>query len=211
MAIRLPRPGHLPKTGPVDWVDRYHSRGIGLVLRRRLTWVLEALGNRPLDRVLEIGAGSGVFQYELAARARVSVALDVHELLPIVRRKLAEDGVSSVPVRADGGHLPFRNAAFDAVVVVSALEFVPSPAACLAECRRVLRPGGRLICLIPRELQWADALFKTLTGRDPEEEFAGGRRRVREAVGTMLPDAERRRRPMGFGPIAPYEVVVAAV
>ena len=46
---------------------------------------------------------------------------------------------------ADVQALPFRDAAFDAIKVTELLEHVPVRAAALAECRRVLRPGGHLV------------------------------------------------------------------
>jgi ubiquinone/menaquinone biosynthesis C-methylase UbiE len=48
-------------------------------------------------------------------------------------------------VRALAGPLPFAAGTFDAVTCLEALEFVPDARAALAECVRVLRPGGLLL------------------------------------------------------------------
>jgi ubiquinone/menaquinone biosynthesis C-methylase UbiE len=48
-------------------------------------------------------------------------------------------------VRAPAGALPFAAGTFDAVTCVEALEFLPDSSAALAECVRVLRPGGLLL------------------------------------------------------------------
>jgi ubiquinone/menaquinone biosynthesis C-methylase UbiE len=48
-------------------------------------------------------------------------------------------------VRAPADHLPFADGAFDAVTCLEALEFMPDLGAALAECVRVLRPGGLLL------------------------------------------------------------------
>ena len=42
-------------------------------------------------------------------------------------------------------HVPFTDAAFDAIVMTWTLCSIPNPIAALTEMRRVLRPGGRLI------------------------------------------------------------------
>jgi len=207
-ATRFPRKGWLPTTGPVDWIAQYHTPGIGFVLRRRLAWVASVLPQR-MGAVLEIGYGSGVFQYELARRARFSVGIDVHDAGPAVRAQLGKDGVDAALLKGSGVELPFRSDAFDAVVVISALEFMPDPAGCLREARRVLRPGGRFVCLRPRELKWADAVFHALTGSSPEAEFVGGRARVRLAIQTQAADARRLPRPAVIPRfLAPYELLV---
>jgi demethylmenaquinone methyltransferase/2-methoxy-6-polyprenyl-1,4-benzoquinol methylase len=48
-------------------------------------------------------------------------------------------------VAADALHLPFRDAAFDAVTISFGLRNVADPDAALAELARVTRPGGRLV------------------------------------------------------------------
>ena len=48
---------------------------------------------------------------------------------------------------ADVHELPFRDASFDAVLMFHTLTYAERPARALAECARVLRPGGRLVLL----------------------------------------------------------------
>jgi SAM-dependent methyltransferase len=209
--MKLPKRGYLPRTGPVDWIEQYYTPGIGFVLRRRLSWVSQALPER-FERVLEIGYGSGVFQYELGGRAQLSVGIDPHPHAASVHACLRTDGLPVEIVRGDGAVLPFADDTFDAVVVVSALEFIPEPTACLAECRRILRPGGRLVCIIPRQLPWADAMFRTLTGHDPEADFGGARAKVQAALKQAAPDAARLTRPAWLPRVlAPYELIVLDV
>jgi SAM-dependent methyltransferase len=167
------------------------------------------LPRRSLNRVLEVGYGSGIFQYTLAPRARVSVAIDIHPRGGDVRRQLAVDGIATDAVRGDGCVLPFRDHLFDVVVILSALEFVPDPEACLSEALRVLAPGGRVICLRPRVLPWADQIYERLVGFDPEEEFRGGRQRVSSALALAPARVRRFLRPSWLPhAFAPYELVV---
>jgi SAM-dependent methyltransferase len=55
----------------------------------------------------------------------------------------------STDVVGVGEHLPFRDAAFDAVISIAVLEHVRDPFRCAAEISRVLKPGGRLFCSVP--------------------------------------------------------------
>src|SRR5260370_26940640 len=65
--------------------------------------------------------------------------------LPMLRGALAKLGARPVRLAAmDGQALACRDATFDAVISQLGLMFFPDPLAGLSECRRVLRPGGRL-------------------------------------------------------------------
>jgi SAM-dependent methyltransferase len=191
----------------VDFVDHYYAGAMGWVLRERLRWVEAALPRTAVDAILEIGYGSGVFMYTLARHARTLVGIDIHAYGGAVRDRLIGDDISLSAAQGSGMALPFRDGAFDAVVIVSTLEFMDDPGACLSESLRVTRVGGRVICVTPRILRWADAVYRTLTGVDPESDFRGGRQRVQRALSLL--DADRRPRPRPFPKwLAPYELVL---
>jgi SAM-dependent methyltransferase len=61
----------------------------------------------------------------------------------------AERGTRARFVCAGGEALPFSDGRFDAVLSFDVFEHVQDPARVLAECRRVLRPGGRLFVVFP--------------------------------------------------------------
>jgi SAM-dependent methyltransferase len=192
----------------VDFVEQYYSGAAGWMLRQRLHWVVAQL---PMgcDAVLEIGYGSGVFLYELARHARTLVGVDVHRYGGSVRRRCALDGVTVMPARATGSALPFADGSFDAVVLVSALEFIPDPASCLRESLRVVRAGGRVIAVSPRMHHWADAVWRAISGADPEVDFQGGRERVAQALADPTLPVAHHPRPWPLpNVIAPYDVVV---
>ncbi|CAB1128091.1 Methyltransf_25 domain-containing protein [Candidatus Hydrogenisulfobacillus filiaventi] len=115
--------------------------------------VLAVLGDVRDGRVGEIGTGVGVI-LEALARAvgpgGMVYGVDVQpQAVEMTRRRLARR-VPEVPVEvavADATRLPWPDAALDRVVMVAVLGEVPAARrpAVLAEVRRVLRPGGRLI------------------------------------------------------------------
>jgi SAM-dependent methyltransferase len=55
----------------------------------------------------------------------------------------------NVDVVGDGEHLPFRNEAFDGVVLDAVIEHLARPARVVAEVRRVLKPGGTVLAQVP--------------------------------------------------------------
>ena len=93
-------------------------------------------------RVLEIGAGTGLnLPYYTDA---VSELVLTEPDAPMARR-LAKRAPDREIVSARAEALPFPDASFDTVVSTLVLCTVEDPARALAEARRVLRPGGRLL------------------------------------------------------------------
>jgi SAM-dependent methyltransferase len=66
---------------------------------------------------------------------------------------------------ADGYQLPFAAESFSAVLLVAVLEHTRAPWRLLAETRRVLKPGGRVIMVVPNDVTMS--LGRLLLGKFP--------------------------------------------
>lgn len=123
---------------------------LGNPIRRRYTRpVLDRVGLRPGDIVLELGSGTGVFT--VAAAQRVGprgklVSVDVQpEMISRVEERVQGAGLPNVETHvADAYHLPMPDESVDLAFLISVLEEVPDPLRALAELRRVLKPEGIL-------------------------------------------------------------------
>jgi ubiquinone/menaquinone biosynthesis C-methylase UbiE len=112
--------------------------------------LVAVLDPNPGERILEVGPGTGHYTLAVAARigpeGRLQV-LDVRQSFldhTIARaRRRGYDNV--LATRGSGAALPFPDRSFDAAYLVSVLGEIPDPTAALAELRRVLKPGGRLV------------------------------------------------------------------
>jgi len=93
--------------------------------------------------VLEVACGTGPGLGVLQSVARQLVAGDISA--DILERARAHYG-SRIDLRImDASKLPFADASLDVVIIFEALYYLPSAAAFVAECQRVLRPSGYVL------------------------------------------------------------------
>lgn len=117
----------------------------------RLERALRAIGDRD-GRLLLLGAGAGRYARALAA-ARPDLDIIAGDLSQVAVREAVSVGGPPAYLVMDAQQVPFVDAAFSAVVFFDLLEHVPSPAVLIAECRRILAPGGVLHFFVPLEDQ----------------------------------------------------------
>lgn len=108
---------------------------------------LDRIGLKPGDRVLEVGPGPGRLLIPAAARVLPGgevIGVDVQQgMIERLRQRAATVGNLTVQL-GNAESLPFATASFDLVYLAMVLGEIPDRQRALAECFRVLRPGGRL-------------------------------------------------------------------
>lgn len=112
------------------------------VMKQRAKVVPKAAG-----RVLELGIGMGL-NLSFYDPTKVESVTGVDPALELRRAAEAAPRDPRLSVRVEDGTaeaLPFDDKSFDCVVCTFTLCSVRSPAAALAEARRVLKPGGRFL------------------------------------------------------------------
>jgi ubiquinone/menaquinone biosynthesis C-methylase UbiE len=126
------------------WVELPHPS----ITRERLE---EVLAPRPGERILEVGPGTGYYTLGVARRLGPEGRLDIldiqQSMLDHTTARTREAGLGNivVPARADARELPYPDDAFDAAYLCTTLGEILDVDVALAELRRVLRPGGRLV------------------------------------------------------------------
>jgi ubiquinone/menaquinone biosynthesis C-methylase UbiE len=122
--------------GQMDFVERLLGKGDR-----------EWLGERATGRVLEVAIGTGrSLPFYLNAASLTGVDLSP-EMLAIARRRAEERGLPVDLREGDAEALPVEDAAYDTVVSALSMCSIPDPAAAIAEMKRALVPGGRLLLL----------------------------------------------------------------
>lgn len=112
-------------------------------------------------RVLDLGCGTGTAGAAFHDAGNFVVGADLSPAcLAVARRRL--DAV----VRCNANHLPFRDGSFDGVVARGALHHLEHPELALREAKRVLKPGGTLLVLDPREFSWLEPIKNAIRRTD---------------------------------------------
>jgi SAM-dependent methyltransferase len=103
--------------------------------------ILEALALGPSDHLLELGCGGGLLLRDALATGARATGLDhSKEMVELARERAPGAQVVLAPAES----LPFAKDTFTAVAMSVVFFFLDDPAGVLRECRRVLRPEGRL-------------------------------------------------------------------
>ena len=150
------------------------------IRRRYMGRVLDHVGIRPGERVLELGTGPGAFSIEAARRTEPGgslIAIDVQpRMVAAVERKVQAAGLSNVQTHvANAYDLPLDDASVDRAFLITVLPEIPDRQRALRELSRVLKPGGTLSIaeeflspsypLARTVIRWAESAGLVLTER----------------------------------------------
>jgi demethylmenaquinone methyltransferase / 2-methoxy-6-polyprenyl-1,4-benzoquinol methylase len=131
-----------------DLMNDLMSGGLHRLWKR---FTVEASGVRPGERVLDVAGGTGDLALQFARRVGAGGEVVLTDINPAMLRRgrdrLLDQGCLAPAVLCDGERLPFGGDRFDCVTVAFGLRNMTHKEAALAEMRRVLRPGGRLLVL----------------------------------------------------------------
>ncbi|MFF5989910.1 class I SAM-dependent methyltransferase [Prauserella flavalba] len=125
--------------------------------------ILALAGDVAGRRILDAGCGAGPLSAALRDRGAVVTGIDASAgMLELARRTLGDEVALQVADLND--RLPFDDGAFDDVVASLVLHYLEDWGPPLAELRRVLRPGGRLLASV-------DHPFVAYTIREPRPDY----------------------------------------
>ncbi|MEU8263721.1 methyltransferase domain-containing protein [Micromonospora sp. NPDC048999] len=156
----------------------------------------EWIGARVEGRVLEVAVGTGrSFDFYPPAVRITGIELSP-AMLAIAKQHAADLGLDVELRQADAQALPFDDDSFDTVVCALSLCSIPDPAAAIAEMKRVLRPGGRLLLLDHIRSTWPPVyacqwLLERITIRAAGEHFTRRPLPLVKAAGFEIAETQR--------------------
>lgn len=128
--------------GRYDLMNDIMSMGIHRLWKRAMA---RAVAPRAGEMVVDLAGGTGDIARLLAGQGRDVVVCDPSQAMMEVGRQRCPSGVRFVEGTAEA--MPFADNSVDVLTIAFGLRNVTSLAAALAEIRRVLKPGGRFLCL----------------------------------------------------------------
>ncbi|HEY0500054.1 MAG TPA: class I SAM-dependent methyltransferase [Kutzneria sp.] len=109
--------------------------------------IVDLAGEVAGRRILDAGCGAGTVSAALRERGAIVSGFDRSaKMVELARQRLGAD--TDLRVADIGQPLPYPDGAFDDAVAALVLHYLEDWSAPLAELRRVLRPGGRLIVVV---------------------------------------------------------------
>jgi ubiquinone/menaquinone biosynthesis C-methylase UbiE len=123
-----------------DLTAHFYDRRYGEIQRGKYDVVLAHIKN--VDRILDVGCGTGMLLGPLLERARHVVGIDMSAKMLLAAKKRAP---GAFLVLADADNLPFADGSFDVLVSVTLLQNMPDPNRTIREIARVIRPKGTAI------------------------------------------------------------------
>jgi len=141
----------------VEGHDSQVTGVVGYFYRMYRAEVLARLDGVKSREILEIGCGEGMmFDGTTIAPVQMDVSM---------RRVARAKAKGRAALCADGYALPFADRSFEAVLLVAVLEHTREPARLLAEANRVLKPGGKVVIVVPND--WTMSAGRLLLGKFP--------------------------------------------
>jgi SAM-dependent methyltransferase len=148
-------------------------------------WLIRELAPQSGQTILELAAGpgdTGFLAAPLIGEEGRLISTDFSpEMVEVGRRRGVELGLTNVDhLQMDAEHLELEDDSVDGVICRFAYMLMADPAAALAETRRVLRPGGRLVLAVwrgPEKNPWVAIGARILVARGlapPNEPGAPG-------------------------------------
>ncbi len=109
--------------------------------------VRDALPERPVDTLIDLGTGTGRMLQVLAGSYKHGIGIDSsREMLSVARSRLASAGINHAQVRlGDIGDVDLSAGPADVIVVHQVMHYFDDPGRMLAQARRLLKPGGEMV------------------------------------------------------------------
>jgi phosphatidylethanolamine/phosphatidyl-N-methylethanolamine N-methyltransferase len=127
--------------------SKVYDTGFGLISKTARRAAVQAVNAAPGANVLEVGVGTGL-ALPMYDRSKRVTGIDLStDMLAQARLRAANTGLTHIEalLEMDAQATSFANDSFDVAVAMFVASVVPNPRALVAELRRIVRPGGKIL------------------------------------------------------------------
>jgi SAM-dependent methyltransferase len=111
------------------------------------SWALSLAELDGSETVVDVGCGNGRYLRQLQGEGHNGLTVGI-DLSAGMLAGVATDDPDQALVQADATRLPFQDGGVDVALAMHMLYHVPNPGLAVAELRRIVRPGGRVLVLV---------------------------------------------------------------
>ncbi|SET90125.1 demethylmenaquinone methyltransferase / 2-methoxy-6-polyprenyl-1,4-benzoquinol methylase [Salinibacillus kushneri] len=135
--------------------DKYDVMNSVISFQRHKAWrkdVMKRMDVKPGDKALDVCCGTGDWTFalgDIVGKAGQVIGIDFSQnMLSIAQDKLDQNNLPQISFKhGDAMNLPFEDHSFDYVTIGFGLRNVPDYLHVLKEMTRVVKPGGKVVCL----------------------------------------------------------------
>lgn len=142
-----------------SWADKYERELVPVIFEPWSHSTVAVAEPQRGEHALDVACGTGIVARRVASyvgsQGKVVGIDSDRDMITTARSLPAHAGRAIEWVEGDAQWLPFADATFDMVLCQGGLQFISDRSAALREMRRVLKPGGRMVLMLFREIQYA--------------------------------------------------------
>ncbi|MEK7572831.1 MAG: class I SAM-dependent methyltransferase [Patescibacteria group bacterium] len=166
-------------------IDQYYRPLQGYFMRKRLELVFSQLGNKKVDRILDVGYGGGTFIPMLYKIAKNIYGIDTMPYPAIVNKILNKEKLKKANLIVGSiFKSPYKDNFFDRIVCVSVLEHFKGKQInnAVKEMYRILKPGGYIIIGSPVKNSMTDFIIDHFLSFNPDDIHPSGHKQIIKGI-----------------------------
>jgi len=162
-------------------IDQYYRPFQGYFMRKRLELAYPLLGNKRVNRILDVGYGGGTFIPMLSKLGKKVYGIDTMPYPQKVQQILKKEGVKGVELEVGSiFKTNYRDNFFDRITCVSVLEHFKGNEInrAVREMYRILKPGGFIIIGSPVKNPMTDFIIDHFLSFNPDDIHPSGHKQI---------------------------------
>ncbi len=187
MKLRIPQKKNLI---PLNYeyidstIDQYYRPLQGYFMRKRLELALSMLGDRKVDKILDVGYGGGTFIPSLAQLSKEVHGIDTMPYPGKIVRILKKEGVRAKLIVGSIFKTTYKSNYFDRIVCISVLEHFKGQQLnrAIREMYRLLKPKGSIVLGFPVKNSATDFIIDHFLSFNPNDIHPSGHKQIIKAI-----------------------------